>query len=84
MEMSWELQYMVFRFGCKSLTRDFVNAFLQWLHSHVEMLLQIQTITVFPGNQQIAYTLGEEIWANFSLKREIMEFNFIIKILDFH
>lgn len=75
---------MLFRFGCKALTKDFVNAFLQWWHWFVEMLLQFQTATVFPGNQQIAYTLGEEVQASIGLQREIMVFNFILKILDIH
>lgn len=63
---------------------DFVNVFFQWLHWYVEMLLQVQTITVFPGNQQISYTLGKEIQANVGLQTEIMVFNFIFKILDIH
>lgn len=63
---------------------DFVDVFLQWLHWYVEMLLQVQTITVFPGNQQISYTLGKEIQANVGLQTEIMVFNFIFKIIDIH
>lgn len=84
MEMSWELQYMLYRFGCNSLRMDFVDVFLQWLHWYVEMLLQVQTITVFPGNQQKSYTLGKEIQANVGLQTEIIVFNFIFKILDIH
>jgi len=48
------------------------------------MLLQFQTGTVFPGNQQIAYTLGEKIPASIGLQREIMLLNVIFKILDIH
>lgn len=46
------------------------------------MLLQFQTVTVFLGNQQIAYTLGEEIQPNIGLQREIVLFNFVFKVLD--
>lgn len=84
MAMSWELQHMLFRFGFKALRTDFVDVFLQLLHWYVGMLLQFQTIAVFPGNRQISCTLGKGIQANVGLQTEIMVFNFIFKILDIH
>lgn len=66
------------------MTRDSVNISLQWLHWYVEMLLQFQTVKVFPGKQQVVYTVGEEIQANIGLQREIIVFNLIFKIFDSH
>lgn len=48
------------------------------------MLLQFQTVKVFPGKQQVVYTVGEEIQANIGLQREIIVFNLIFKIFDSH